>query len=86
VSNFNDLDDTSLRCLTGSHATLNTIYTNPSQCGFGFSRGNADNYFIQAFDSTYAPAGSTCITTANAGRSWLGPGNNGCNMTKYYVR
>lgn len=75
-----DLDTTTVTCFQGTQAAITSVYNNPQQCGFGYA-GAGPDYAIQAFDGGYS---GSC--NGYGGHAWLGPGNFGCNMMKFFVR
>jgi hypothetical protein len=80
-SSLEDLDTTSVRCLTGSWGgAINSAWTYLN-CGYSYSNGS--NYLIYTVGTGYS--GGAC-GAATAGRGWIGSGNYGCNVTKVFVR
>lgn len=75
------LDSTTVSC-TGSDFTVNEPYAEADTCGYAYQMvGGA--YQIWSYDADY----TLQCGSATAGRSWPGSsGNNGCNVSKTWVR
>jgi len=81
ASSVTDLDTTTVTCFVGSMPSITGALSDVNLCGFGFTAGT--EYVIQSFGNAY---NGNCNGPTHAGAAWLGPGNNGCNMTKTFVR
>ena len=83
-----DLETTAYSCPIGSlgDGVIDTLHPTPSivtaTCGYDFRDTPSENYFIFTLDTSYT--GGAC--SGNAGRTWLGQGNSGCNLSKIFVR
>lgn len=83
VSDLADLDVPTATCFEGLSLPLVATNNNPYFCGWSFLSSGGSQ--VIAFSSTASYLGGAC-QQANAGRSWFGPPNSGCNAQKVFVR
>jgi|GEM_PF-834557 len=89
ASDMSWLDNPNVVCSLGSFAdgVIDSPWNTSVTCGYDYTRA-PNTYFIFTVDEAayQAIAVNPACPTATAGRTWLGPGNSGCNLVKTFVR